>query len=161
MALRYASGAIQELASATVGFSRFLPESEMIHQILSGQTQESAIDQTEGLVFYLDENNDIEFLLADLLRLKFGVVNSYSLAQFQEHSDLVDSSQSTWVYSVKPAKFKQVVKQNRDRISTVVVAVEGQCKKYHDVTKFLEEFNPQEFIKNKQQLSVTDDDDMY
>ena len=83
------------------------------------------------------------------------------MAEFKENSDVVDSGQSTWVYSVKPAKFKQAVKQNQEHISTVVVAVEGQCKKYHDVTKFLEDFNPQEFIKNKQQQGVMDDDDMY
>jgi len=161
VALRYASGAIQELASATVGFSRFLPESEMIHQILTGQTETPVVDQSNGLVLYLDENNDIEFLLPDLLRLRFGADNSYSLAEFQENSDVVDSSTSTWVYSVKPAKFKQAVKQNQERISTVVVAFEGQYKKYHDVSKFLEEFDPQEFIKNKQQQGVMDDDDMY
>ena len=161
VALRYASGAIQELASATVGFSRFLPESEMIHQILTGQTKTPEVDQSDGLVFYLDENNDIAFLMPDLLRLKFGIVNSYSLAEFQENGKVIDSNQTTWVYSVKPAKFKQVVKQNQAHISAVVIAVGGHYKKYQDVTKFLEEFNPQEFIKNKQQQAVMDDDDMY
>ncbi len=163
VALRYAANGLQEMASSTVAFSRFLPETELVYQLLNAKPDKSKGLNFNGLVFYFSSNNQIDALLPNLLKLEYGVDNSVLL---EKHGDIESlfkdkDEASLWVYSSKPAKFFQAVMHNKTLVSNILVSVGGVTEHYDNVDEFQLAFNPQQFVKKKPSDDMLYDDEMY
>ncbi len=161
VALRYAGSGLQEMASATVAFSRFLPDTELVYQLLNPiekGCQEDPIE--EGVVFYFNSNIETSSMLPQLLKLNHGVKQCYELNE--KSSQLITSQEHEviWIYSVKPLLFKQSVKKFQSQISKVLLYENGYLRCYDDVAKFLTEFNPEQHQMKRSNFEV-DEDDLY
>ncbi len=162
VALRYAANGLQQMASATVAFSRFLPESEMVYQILNIK-QPPQPDNISGLVFYFDSRNAVESLLPQILRQQYGVKNCALLENIKSLQAAPDNNNPDplWVYAIRPVLFKQAVKLHQDKISAVICRIGSQIQRYDDVADFLKNFNPQQILKQSNQNDSDYDDEMY
>lgn len=163
VALRYAANGLQQMASATVAFSRFLPESELVFQILNPHSVEEIGDKS-GLVFYFDDRSEIESLLPQLLKLRYGVEHHALLKEqlLQDNGLNHSDHNSFWVYSARPVLFKQAVKRYQTAIQIVICRIGSQIKQYEDINQFLDEFDPQSILSlNKSSQMSYDDDEIY
>lgn len=162
VALRYAANGLQQMASATVAFSRFLPESEMVYQILNIKHRPQQ-DDISGLVFYFDSRNAVESLLPQVLRQQYGVENCVLLEHVKSLQVETDNNnpKPLWVYASRPVLFKQAVKLHQDKISAVICRIGSQIQQYDDVADFLKNFNPQQILKQSKQNDSDCDDEMY
>jgi len=158
VALRYTANGLQQMASATVAFSRFLPETEMVYQLLHAQAK-SHEEELKGVVFYFDSRNGVEPLLPQLLKLQFAAENCVQLDHQMFDDSLNKYKQGNcWVYSVRPVKFKQAVRRHQKNISNIICREGCQIKRY-DVKTFLNEFNPQKiWLRTKSSYSDYDDE---
>lgn len=166
VALRYAGSGLQQMASATVSFSRFLPEVELVYALLSGETKQFEKNQNKikedypGCVFFLSHQFS-ECLIAEALLKNFYTENTViPLDDFSQYIELENSDQNVWVYSDKPSQFKQTVRKYADRINWVLIETNGKLTTYEHTRKFLEAFEPSQFQKAKAQSTMLDDEDM-
>lgn len=166
MALRYAGSCLQQMASATVSFSRFLPEVELVYALLSGETNQpedvkkTAKKDYPGCVFILS-NQFSECLIAEALLKSFytdgTIIRLDDSSQFLEQQN---NKQDVWIYSDKPTQFKQTVRKHAEHIDWVLVESDTNIKAYHDVQQFLDEFDANKFQKLKNQSVMLDDEEM-
>jgi hypothetical protein len=163
IALRYAGSSLQEMASSTVAFSRFLPETELVHQILYADHHSSTQLNVNGLVFYFVTDSQSVPLQPYLMKLEYGVNNCVLLDESKNIQSIIEGKKekTLWVYSSKPVKFYQAVIKNRDIINHVIIADQGKVLQFNNIDEFKQKFNPMKY-KNKNQYDDSSfDDEMY
>ncbi len=163
IALRYAASGLQEMASSTVAFSRFLPETELVYGLLQARPRNIETLNLKGLVFYYTSNSGIEVLLPHLLKLEYGANKCIQLDEIVTRESLSQdvAADSVWIYSSKPIKFFQAVKQHKKLLSYIFVSTNGKTKQYDSFHEFKSEFNPQQHVKIKQSDDSSYDDEMF
>lgn len=166
VALRYAGSGLQQMASATVSFSRFLPEVELVYALLSGESnqfekkQKKIKEEFSGCIFFLSTQFS-ECLIAEaILKNTYTDNTAIPLDDFSQYIELENYNQDIWVYSDKPTQFKQTVRKYSDHIHYVLIETNGHLKTFQNIQEFLEEFEPGNFQKHKNQSLVLDDDEM-
>jgi len=164
VALRYAGSGLQEIAAATVSFSRFLPETELVYQMLKAPTdaQRSQSEKWTGRVMYLNTDAGMDAVIPVFLDLQFGVRNCEKLTEQVRNGD-VDLSgypDNIWLYSEGPAQFKQAVRNNRKALDHVVYTHLGSHVHYDDIGLFLQEFLPAQFKQTNNQSQDDFDESM-
>lgn len=163
VALRYAGSGLQQMASATVSFSRFLPEVELVYALLSGEEtkfhdNKKTTDEYTGCVFFLSTQFS-ECLIAEaIIKQSYSQNNVVLLDDFIQRED--QPEQNVWIYSDRPTLFKQKVRKHSNEINWVLVEINGNLKAYNNIQEFLEEFDPDNFQKIKTQSVMLDDEDM-
>ncbi|WP_395377336.1 hypothetical protein [Marinicella sp. W31] len=155
VALRYAASGLQQLSAATVGFSRFLPETEKVMRLLHLPAAKVQPQQIQGTIFCLMADNRVEqFELSYLMNL------------YPEHEavvldDLIESDQRTvqhylkktenaLVVSNRPRQFINRVKQHQESIAAVLLCNGGERQCVTDVQQFLDTFDPDGFSRAAQ-----------
>ena len=163
IALRYAASGLQEMASSTVAFSRFLPETELVYQFLNSSEEKNSEERLSGLIFYYASDGVMEALTHQLIKLKYGAEKCFPMDDIENIEALLNetSDESIWIYSSRPVKFYQTVMHNRKSISHILVSIKGQTKHYESLDEFQSEFNPQQLVKAKQSNVTSYDDEMF
>jgi ABC-type multidrug transport system fused ATPase/permease subunit len=162
VALRYAASGLQEMAAATVSFSRFLPETELVHQVLTVMEQPGPPpgEPLHGLVLYFHADAELEVVLPALLKYNFGVKEAVTMADVMSEGGIDRSMLNTdqWIYSVHPVQFKQVVRKNKKLIDHVVVNINGQHQHFRDLAQFLQQFDPVQVLNNRSNMPDDEED---
>jgi ABC-type multidrug transport system fused ATPase/permease subunit len=159
VALRYAGSGLQEMAAATVSFSRFLPETELVCQVLNPDPAEQSDTPCvyQGRVMYFHSDVDHEVVMPALLKYNFGVKNSQKLTE-EIRSGVCESIQDKeafWIYTVNPLDFKQAVRNNRKLVDHVLYTHLGEHVHYTDIDQFLKDFKP---VQVRQSMAMPQDD---
>ena len=162
VALRYAANGLQQIASSTVAFSRFLPESELVFQILNPNPKPKDLSES-GLVFYFDSRSDVEQLIPQLLKLNYGVEQAVLLTGDPKQDKIITAAHlsTLWVFSGSPVLFKQAVKRHQKSIKKVVCRIGAEVKKYNDLSLFFKEFDSQQIISQNKLHEFDTDDEIY
>lgn len=156
VALRYAASGLQEMAAATVSFSRFLPETELVHRVLT--TRNTPLARTDeslsGLVLYFHADAELEVVLPVMLKYNFGVQKAVAMSEVITEGVIHDSLHRAeqGVYSVQPVQFKQVVRKNQEHIDHVVVNINGVHQHYQDIKLFLQQFEPAQVLSTRNNM---------
>ena len=155
VALRYAASGLQQLSAATVGFSRFLPETEKVMRLLHLPAAPAQPEHVEGTIFCLMSDNRVEhFELSYLMNLYPG--HDAVLLE-----DLIESDQGTvqqhlkktrnaMVVSNRARQFVNRVKQHQELISAVLLCDGGKRQCITDVQHFLDTFDVDGFSRDAQ-----------
>ncbi len=158
VALRYAGNGLQEMASATVSFSRFLPDTELVHQLLTAKPPVHAEHPYRGVVFVFYDNPQLEVLLPQLLQVKYGANDVELVSQATVLRNQPGSDQIVWYCGSRPTQFKQAVRRNREVIAHIICHVNGHEQTFTSVDAFLSAFDPRKIKTNGSSISETDDE---
>ncbi len=163
VALRYAGSGLQQMASATVSFSRFLPEVELVYALLNSGTNETEeaqenVNDYPGCVFFLNAQFSECIIAEALLKQKHIHDEIMSLDDFKEYDEY--PARDYCVYSDKPTQFKITVRKYAKGINWVFIETDSGIKVYDDIQQFLDEFDPDDFRKNTAQSIMLDDEEM-
>lgn len=157
VALRYAVSGLQEIASGTVAFSRFLPETELLYRLLQTKTTDKqAID---GVVLMFDGWS----MGFELSQKRYHALCPQDTAwiELEQWQNNQYHSKNIWIYSNQAVKFKQTVRKFWSHIKLVIV-VDPQGKEhfYTDKTQFLSEFQAERFRKTATAQTFELDDEI-
>jgi len=153
VALRYAASALQQLSAATVGFSRFLPETEKVMRLLYLPAAPAQPQQVNGIMFCLLADTRLgSFECAYLSRL-------YPGHQVVLLDDLIESDQQTvqqhlnknpsaLVISNRPHQFAKRVTQHQQNLAAVLLFNGGERQCFTDVQQFLATFDADGFSRD-------------
>ncbi|MCX7552952.1 hypothetical protein OS175_03595 [Marinicella sp. S1101] len=159
VALRYAGNGLQQMSSATVAFSRFLPETELVFQILNPQPNDKQVCKFgDGLIFYFNGSIEASPMIPQLLKLNHGVEKCHQIDGQIAQLIASQSHDRLWFYSNRPLQFKQSVVQFKAQISQVLLYENGEIKCYDEVDVFLDEFMPKQYQKLKSAPDIDEDD---
>ncbi|MCF6300187.1 MAG: hypothetical protein L3J52_03575, partial [Proteobacteria bacterium] len=157
VALKYAAGSLQQIASATVGFSRFLPETERVFRLLNANHCKQA-EKLDGVYFYLSSDTTIKPFKLQVLSRHFLYDDLRFLDEIVGQNVQIQKTARVLLVSNKAKMFFNQVKLHRKIIKKIIVEYpEGQIH-YNDVKIFLEKFNVEKFIQNQHNKSVEIDD---
>lgn len=144
VALRYAVSGLQEIASGTVAFSRFLPETELLYRLL--QTSTTAGKTVDGVVCVFDGWS----MGFELSRKKYHGLRPQNAdwVALEQWENGQNSSKNIWIYASQAVKFKQLVRKFWPQIELVIVVdQQGREHFYTDKAQFLSEFQVEQFKK--------------
>ncbi len=158
VALRYAGNGLQEMASATVSFSRFLPDTEMVHQLLTASKPVQSTQAYSGVIFVFFDNPQIEVLLPQLMQVKYGAKDVEVISQATVLQGKSGLDQTAWYCGTKPRQFKQAVRKNRGFISHIISHIDGDEVVYKSVDDFLTTFDPHKIKPNGSSVNEADDE---
>lgn len=159
VALRYAGNGLQQMSSATVAFSRFLPETELVFQLLHPHPNDKPLNNFDaGLIFYFNGSIEASPMIPQLLKLNHGVKQSHMVDGQMDQIIAKQDQDVLWFYSNRPGQFKQSVAKFKTQISQVLLYENGELKCYDDVGVFLGEFNPSQYQRMKANPDIDEDD---
>jgi len=163
VALRYAGSGLQQMASATVSFSRFLPEVELVYGLLTGNFKQEKNNHElygkySGHVLFLSRQFDEGIVAESILRYKYTKSQVIPLESYAQKSSSIN--EDCWVYSSKPTQFKQTVRRFAKQIDWVLIEINSNIKVYDNIKQFLDEFDPANYKQNTSPSDMLDDEEM-
>ncbi len=153
IALRYAGTALQEIASSTVAFSRFLPETELLYQLLTAERIKP--EKAAGIIFALNLSGVVEDVFKKTISQQI-VINDWIQLDMVDVLSLQLGDQdfnNACVISTNPAQFKQVVKKNKNHIDRIILLDAKGVFKTYQAVEFIDSFILNDVIVNDSKLS--------